>query len=64
MREGKIDSTQDFTPSGLGELKSWLEPWFLEGHIGSLPARQIQERIDQLEARITVLERGVDSNRG
>lgn len=30
MRDGKIDTTLDFTNKGLGELKAWLEPWFID----------------------------------
>jgi len=29
VRDGKVDGTSDFTARGLGELKAWLEPWFL-----------------------------------
>lgn len=30
MKNGRIDSVSDFTPRGLGQLKSWLQPWLIQ----------------------------------
>lgn len=56
-RDGKIDSTKDFTNRGLKELEAWLEPWFLNRSRGGITGLEYVSTVWTVDAAPSIGDR-------